>query len=144
MRRFMKYLLFLTLPGQEDTRSDLDYYVHEHTRDHFQFTAGGSIDAGDFVVVGGVFCGVADRDADSGDLCTLHCAEGILIRTAEVRAGADFDTIGQEVWFDDVTKEVDDHEDDGHYLIGYLVETVDADGVIGFEKLRYCVAGVGT
>jgi hypothetical protein len=140
------------LPGSEDTRADAKYYEHEPSCDHLRFTAQGNLTAGDIVLIGlaegargtaieQFWVGLVDVDVVAGALGSARVTEGILVRTAKLADGAAFTLRGQEVWYDPVTETVDDTQDADLYLIGYVREPTDDDGVMGFEKRRYSIIG---
>jgi hypothetical protein len=136
----------MDFPVTEDTRDEFKNFVKVENQDHkinLPFPAGCT--AGDMVVVE-PWCGIADRTvaAAAGALAELHVREGIRVVSRQIETGAIFDTIGQDVWFNPVTGEYTDTEDDGLYLVGYVDEVTDADGCFAFEKKRYVEIGVGT
>jgi len=77
----------------------------------------------------------------AGDEFSMHVAEGIQIDSREIEDGAVFNTFGQEVWYNAVTKQYTDTEDEGLYLVGYVVLPTDSYGCFRFEKRRYVVEG---
>jgi hypothetical protein len=138
-----------------------DYYVHEDSCDHLRFNtadilpAAGAVAGGDLVIIGPAggadhelnWIGIVDGTAIINADASAFVREGILVRTAklsQVPGDAAFTAFGQEVWFDPVTGRVQSQEDDDVYLVGYLREVVDSDGVIGFEKRRYAILGTST
>ncbi len=155
---FLKALLFLVLPGSEDTTAKQDYYVHEDSCDHLRFDTGdilpaaAAVTAGDLVIIGPAgeageeqnWVGIVDSDALINAESSAFVKEGILVRTAKLAAGASFTAVGQRVWFDPVTGTVDSDEDTDLYLVGYVREPTDALGVMGFEKRRYAILGNST
>lgn len=128
------------LPASPDTRLDFKNFVLEENCDHIPYTTVGALTYLD-MVVSVPWCGLADQDMAALGSGTLHVKEGILVRSSGIQAGSVFNTYGQEVWFDTVNEEYVDTEAVGLYLVGYVREAVSADGVFGFEKVRYVEAG---
>jgi hypothetical protein len=90
------------------------------------------------------WCGLIDNGADTGEDVTMYVAEGIQIDSREIEDGATFTLFGQEVWYNATTKEYTDTEDDGLFLVGYVILPTDSEGWFRFEKRRYVVEGEGT
>lgn len=90
------------------------------------------------------WCGIVDKGVAITNEFTMHVTEGIQIDTREIAEGAVFTAFGQEVWYNPVTKEYTDTEDDDLYLVGYVTIPTDSTGVFRFEKRRYVVEGEGT
>lgn len=114
-------------------------FIQKEDVDHINFTndTGADVSQYDFEVVG-PYAAVADEDIDNGDEGSWHVEEGIQIQTSELETGEDtFGTAGQEVYWNATDLTFSDTETTGYYLVGYLVETKDSNGVIVFEKLRY-------
>jgi hypothetical protein len=161
LKEAFKALLLSVLPGSEDTTSDFPFYVHEDSCDHLRFNTseilpapGHAVHAGDLVIVGPAgaageeqnWVGISDDDAALNASTTCFVKEGILVRCipTKIAPNASFTQKGQRVWFDPVTELVDSNEDTDLYLVGYVREPTDADGVMGFEKRRYAILGNST
>lgn len=90
------------------------------------------------------WCGIVDNGVALGYEFTMHVTEGIQIDTDELEAGSVFNTFGQEIWYNPVTKLYTDTEDAGLYLVGYVILITNAAGVMRFEKRRYVIEGEAT
>lgn len=129
----------MALPASENTIDDKMVFVRKQDCDIIKLTndLGADINQGDFVVIG-PWCGVALQDIASTETGPVQVAEGIQVEADDLVTGEDtFGTEGQEVYFDSANDEFSDTETAGYYLVGYLKETKDSNGMIVFEKLRY-------
>ncbi len=133
-----------------DTRANLENWVKKEPEIyHIAFTNNTqrTISQGEMVIAF-PWCGIADQDVEDGHEGTIYVQEGILIRSSRIGAGATFNqgpeagNIATEVWFSPITRNYYSAQDAGRYLVGHTREPVDADGVFGFEKLRYVTAGI--
>lgn len=114
-------------------------YVQKERCDHIRVTndTGADMSQYDFDVVG-PWAAVADADITSGAVGSYHIEEGIQLQTDNLESGADtFGTANQAVYYNSTTKEFSDTLTDNYYLVGYIIEVKDSNGVIVFEKLRY-------
>ena len=114
-------------------------YIQQESVDHVRFIndTGADVSQYDFNVVG-PYAAVADEDISSAAVGPWHVEEGIHIQTTDLKTGENtFATRGQAVYFDATNLEFSDTSTAGYYLVGYLTEVKDANGMIVFEKLRY-------
>ncbi len=125
------------LPATEDTRADLDYFEQINTNnDTIDALVTADHVAGE-LIIWGPYVALVNHAVAAGDLASLRVKDGICVTTAQIAAGAAFDTPGTEVWFDPATGNVTDVEADGLYGVGPLATAMDANGVIAFYKRRY-------
>lgn len=127
----------MALPASEDTTANQMVYVTKENVAHIMGTndTGAALSQGDFAIVG-PYAAIADEDVASTAEGSFHVAEGIQVQADDLTTGEDtFGTFGQEVYWDGTN--FSDTETVGYYLVGYLVDTKDSNGVIVFEKLRY-------
>jgi hypothetical protein len=136
-----------SLPGSENTAADHRNWVIKESigntsNAHIIILAALEVyDQYDMAIVL-PWCGIVDNVPSAiGQPYTMYVEEGIQIDTDEIESGSVFDTQGQEVWYDPVTKLYSDTEDEGLYLVGYVIIPVNAAGVFRFEKRRYVVEG---
>lgn len=116
-------------------------YVQQEELNHIPLTndLGRDLDQYEFAVIG-AWAVVADEAVDSGDEGSFDIREGIAIQSDDLVAGENtFATEGQEVFFSEADEAFSDTETAGYYLVGYLTEIKDSNGVIVFEKLRHAV-----
>jgi len=114
-------------------------YISSELNDHVTMNndTGADLDQYEFCVVG-PYAAIADDDIDSLDDGSFHVAGGIQFQTDDLVLGElTFATQGQEVFWSAADEAFSDTETAGYYLIGYLVEVKDSDGVIVVEKTRY-------
>lgn len=114
-------------------------YVQKEMVTHVVVTndTGADMSQYDFDVVG-PWAAVADNDVSAGAEGSFHVEEGIQLQTDNLESGADtFATANQAVYFNATSKEFSDTLADNYYLVGYVTEVKDSNGVIVFEKLRY-------
>lgn len=138
-----------SLPGSELTRGDhRNWVVKESAGDGANAhiinpAADQAYDQLD-MIVSVPWCGLADNGVLIAVEVSMHVEEFIQIDTREIETGAVFNAFGQEVWYNTVTKEYTDTEDDGLFLVGYVILPTDATGNFRFEKVRYVTEGEGT
>jgi extradiol dioxygenase family protein len=138
-----------TLPASEQTRGDFRNWVAKEAVGH-QGVAHIKNPAADQdydqydMCVSLPWCGLVDNGVDTGDDFSMYVAEGIQIDSREIETGADFDTFGEEVWYNPTTKEYTTVESADVYLVGYVILPVDSEGCFRFEKRRYVVEGEDT
>lgn len=116
-------------------------YVQQEELNHIPLTndLGADIAQGEFCVIGAWAC-VADEAVASLASGSFDVREGIGVQSSDLVSGEDtFGTEGQEVFWSAADNAFSDTETAGYYLVGYLTETKDSDGVIVFEKLRHAV-----
>lgn len=114
-------------------------YISKEDNDHVIMTndLGADLDQYEFCVVG-PYAAIADQDIASLAEGSFHVAEGIQFQTDDLVAGElTFATQGQEVYWSAADNAFSDTETAGYYLIGYLVEVKNSDGMIVVEKTRY-------
>jgi len=133
----------VNLPADPDTRADFANFVLEENCDHIPIVAEAAMTYRDMIVME-PWCGIADHTLAIGAAGTLHVKRGILVRSSRIETGTVFALFGQEVWFNAVTGEYIDTEAEDLFLVGYVREAVNADGVFGFEKRRYVIEGEAT
>lgn len=129
----------MPLPANEDARANANFYiVQPGPNNHIPYTNATGVDiaAGDVVIIGALI-GIADQDIANGAAGTLDIEDGAIANTAQVAAGSTFATIGQEVWYDPTTGEVQDTSANNLFGIGLLATILAADGHITFMKRRY-------
>lgn len=132
------------LPANEDTRSDYNNFIINEECNHLPIPEAAANYTKLDMVISVPWCGLADQTVVAGNPFTIHVKEGIRVRSSQIAPGENFNTFGQEVWFDPATGMYYDDEDTGRYLVGYVRDVVNADGVFGFEKRRYVVEGEAT
>ena len=114
-------------------------YISSELNDHVTMNndTGADLDQYEFCVVG-PYAAIADDDIDSLADGSFHVAGDIQFQTDDLVLGElTFATQGQEVFLSSADNAFSDTETAGYYLIGYLVEVKDSDGVIVVEKTRY-------
>lgn len=114
-------------------------YIQKEKVDHVVATndTGADMSQFDFDVVG-PWAAVADADIAAGAEGSYHVEEGIQLQTTTLESGADtFGTDNQAVYFNATSKEFSDTLTDNYYLVGYVTEVKDSNGMVVFEKLRY-------
>jgi hypothetical protein len=137
------------LPGNELTRDDFRNWIikesvgNESGSHILNPAADQAYDQYD-MVVSVPWCGIADAAAILAAEFTMHVTEGIQIDSSQIETGSTFTAFGQEVWYDPTTKEYVDTEDDGLFLVGYVILPTNSSDVFRFEKRRYVVAGEAT
>lgn len=98
---------------------------------------GGDLDQYQFAIVG-PYAAVADEDVAENAVGSFHVEEGIQIQTTDLHAAQNtFATVGNPVYWDPATSKFSDTLTEGYYLVGYLLQAKNSDGVIVFEKERY-------
>ena len=98
---------------------------------------GADLDQLEFTVIG-AWAAIANNDVDNGDVGYFDVREGIGVQSSDLVAGElTFATEGQEVFWSPSDLAFSDTETAGYYLVGYLTEVKDSNGVICFEKLRH-------
>jgi hypothetical protein len=101
-------------------------------------STGADLAQGDFAVIDGIHCGIAQADIDDTESGDFLVKEGILIETAELHTSLNtFATIGQSVFWDDTLGKFVDTTVEGRFIVGVLTKVKDSSGVIEFEKFRY-------
>lgn len=129
-----------TNPMNENTTAEKMTFIEKIDCDviRLENDTSADLDDGDFAVIAAKWCGIAQADIDDGDTGAFYVEEGLLFQTDELKARENtFGTVGQEVYWDDTSKEFSDTETDGYYLIGTLKDVKNTAGVIGVEKYRY-------
>lgn len=98
---------------------------------------GADLNQNDFTVLGAWAC-IANNDVSNGAVGYFDVREGIAVQADDLVTGElTFATEGQEVFWSPSDLAFSDTETAGYYLVGYLTEVKDANGVIVFEKLRH-------
>lgn len=138
-----------TLPGNEYTQDDFRNWVIKESVGnesgaHIIIISADQAYTQYDMVVSLPWCGIADKAADTGDSFSLYVSEGIQIDSSQIADGSAFTTQGQEVWYNPATKLYHNTEDEGLYLVGYVMIPTNSNGVFRFEKRRYVVEGEGT
>jgi hypothetical protein len=135
-----------TFPPSEDTVDLYKNFVRKQApAEHIRVPFAAGCTQKDMIVVL-PWCGIADETVAAAGTAevSIHVEGGILVESDEIAAAADFSAVGTEVWFNAVTGEYQDDEEDGLYLVGYVLEPTNTDGVFVFEKRRYVEVGVST
>ena len=115
-------------------------YIEKERCDHVRIAndTGAELAQYEFAVVG-PFAAVADEVIAIGAVGPLHVEEGIQIQASNLTAAElTFATSGQAVYLDG-DGNFSDTETAGYYLVGYLLQVKNSNGVIVFEKTRYAV-----
>lgn len=90
-----------------------------------------------FAIVG-PYAAVADEAIADGAVGSFHVEEGIQVHATALHATENtFGTVGNPVYWDPASKTFSDTVQNGYYLVGYVILTKDAKGVVVFEKARY-------
>jgi len=114
-------------------------FIEKERCDHVRIAndTGADLEQYEFGVVG-PFAAVADEDIAEDAVGSLHVEEGIQIQTDELHAAQNtFATVGAAVYWDPTTGKFSDTLTATYYLVGYLLQAKNSDGVIVFEKERY-------
>jgi hypothetical protein len=114
-------------------------YIEKEMCDHVRIKneTGADIDQYQFAIVG-PYAAVADEDIADDAVGSFHVEEGIQIQTDELHAAQNtFATIGNPVYWDPATETFSDTLTATYYLVGYLLQVKNSDGMIVFEKERY-------
>jgi predicted RecA/RadA family phage recombinase len=139
----------MSLPASEDTTTLRQGFVlieRVSQDDHIPITnTGVAINQGDFVMKTPYF-GLADEDiAATSGLGTIHVGQVYRVGTDMTGDGESFGTWGQEVYWSTTKSKFFESEGDGNrYLVGYVREVADSDGVWAFEGLRFHGAEAST
>lgn len=129
------------LPATEAASTRQGYVHKEIVRgdDHIPWTnTGSAINQGDFVLATPYF-GIADEDiAATSGVGTIHVGQ-IYYVDQDLRGGTSqtFATWGQEVYWNSADSKFYEAEHDNTYLVGYVREVADSNGVFAFEGLRF-------
>lgn len=114
-------------------------FIEKEKCDHVRIKneTGADIDQYQFAIVG-PYAAVADEDIADDAVGSFHVEEGIQIQTDELHATQNaFATIGNPVYWDPATETFSDTLTATYYLVGYLLQAKNSDGMIVFEKERY-------
>ena len=114
-------------------------YIEKEMCDHVRIEngTGGDLEQYQFAIVG-PYAAVADEAIADGEVGSLHVEEGIQIQTDELHETENtFATVGAAVYWDPTTETFSDTITATYYLVGYLLQAKNSDGVIVFEKERY-------
>jgi len=113
-------------------------YIEKEKCDHVRIAndTGAELAQYEFAVVG-PFAAVADEVIANAAVGSFHVEEGIQVQASNLTdTELTFDTSGQAVYLDG-DGNFSDTETEGHYLVGYLLQVKNSNGVIVFEKTRY-------
>jgi len=114
-------------------------FIEKERCDHVRIAndTGADLEQYEFGVIG-PFAAVADEIVLDGAVGSFHVEEGIQIQTDELHAAQNmFATVGAAVYWDPATETFSDTLTATYYLVGYLLQAKNSDGVIVFEKERY-------
>lgn len=114
-------------------------FIEKEMCDHVRIKngTGGDLDQYQFAIVG-PYAAVADEDVAENAVGSFHVEEGIQIQTTDLHATQNtFATVGNPVYWDPATSKFSDTLTEDYYLVGYLLQAKNSDGVIVFEKERY-------
>lgn len=114
-------------------------FIEKEKCDHVRIKneTGADIDQYQFAIVG-PYAAVADEDIADDAVGSFHVEEGIQIQTTDLHATQNtFATVGNPVYWDPATSKFSDTLTATYYLVGYLLQAKNSDGVIVFEKARY-------
>lgn len=114
-------------------------FIEKEMCDHVRIKneTGADIDQYQFAIVG-PYAAVADEDIADDAVGSFHVEEGIQIQTDELHAAQNtFATIGNPVYWDPATETFSDTLTATYYLVGYLLQVKNSEGMIVFEKERY-------
>lgn len=131
----------MALPANQNTTAARQGYVKKEIvtgDDHIKITnTGGALNQGDFILKTPYF-GLADEDiAATTGVGTIHVGQQYAVLDTLVEAGDDFNTWGMGVYWNPTLGKFQDAEHDGNYLVGYVREVEDSNGLFVFEGLRF-------
>ena len=116
-------------------------YIQNEVIDHIRMIndTGAALEQYEFTVIGEI-AAVADEAIAALSRGAFHVEEGILCHADEFVAGeGTFGTPNAPVYWDPVTGDFSDTETVGYYLVGQVVEVLDANGVMVFTKYFFAV-----
>jgi len=116
-------------------------YIQNEVIDHIRMIndTGAALEQYEFTVIGEI-AAVADEDIASLSRGPFHTENGILCQVEDFVAGeGTFGTPNAPVYWDPVTGDFSDTETVGYYLVGQVVEVLDANGVMVFTKYFFAV-----